>query len=337
MKIFIVALLFAISYAQTGDAAAGAGGLPGMMYGMYEDFGDMYDYGDLFDNLGYMMGGGAGGAQGAQGFGQALSGLGNNIAMMGGYGDVNDMISDVYDNMKDGDIYDVMENALPLAQMGVPGFDLSSLMQGGMPDLAGLMQGIAPGISQYLAMDGDFPYDMGDMYKYGSDMYEDMMKYGGMGGMMGGMGGNPMLRKNRVKRRHRPSRLLKKQQAKKHLRHKREFPFFALQQTGGADSTGARSTSPFPFMFDTPDSEDLAAFLMMGGNRNAIPPPVDGIDTEDFWMYQGTKWDPMKIFNQATASTTTTNADGTTTQTAANPWLYALLSSLQKAHMQRKN
>merc|ERR1719204_1184834 len=332
MRVFIIAsLLFAASMAQTGDAAAGAGGLNQMM-----DLGDMYpELGDLYDNaMGYMMGGmGGGAAPAAGGAGGAAGGLGGglgNLPMFGGYGDINDLMSDVVDNMKDGDIYDVMENLMPMAQMGLPGLDMNSIMSGGMPDLSGIMQGLSP----YLAMDGDFYGDFGDIYGYASDMYEDYMKYGGM---MGGMGGNQMLRKNRVKRHraHKPSRLLKRTgSSKKHLRHKREFPFFAMQAAQGGSGSGS-SSGGFPFFgFDSPDSEDLAAFLMMGGNRQAVPPPLDGIDTEDMWMYRGTKWDPMAMFKSATASTGT-NADGSN-QSGMNPWLYALFSGLQKRHMQQK-
>lgn len=337
MKLFIIALLAAISYAQTDPAAGGAGMMDPMMYGMYDeimDLGDMYpEVGDLYDNIGYALGG-----MGIQlpGAGGAGAGAAGGMPMFGGYGDINDMMSDVVDNMKDGDIYDVMENLLPMAGMGVPGIDMNSIMSGGMPNLNGIMNAVSP----YLAMDGDFYGDFGDLYKFGSDMYEDFYKYGmGMGGGMGGMGGMPSmaLRKNRVAhkrhRAHKPSRLLKRTGNKKHLRHTREFPFFALASGAAPADGSAASSSPFPFLFDTPDSEDLAAFLMMGGNKAAVPPPLDGIDGEDLWMYRGTKWDPFKAFG---AATTTTNADGTTTQQAPNPWLYALLSGLQKRHMQKK-
>merc|ERR1719461_2145189 len=99
-------------------------------------------------------------------------------------GDLSDMMSDVVDNMKDGDIQDVMSNLLPMAQMGLPGLDINSIMQGGMPNLNGILQGLMP----YAAMDGDIMGDLGDLYNFGSDMFEDYFKYGGMGGM-GGAGG----------------------------------------------------------------------------------------------------------------------------------------------------
>jgi hypothetical protein len=87
-------------------------------------------------------------------------------------------------------------------------------------------------------------------------------------------------------------------------------------------------------MYDAPDSEDIQNFLMMGGNRNQIPPPTDGIDMEDLWMYRGTQWDPMNYWNKATGKTT--NADGTSAKTTVNPWIWSMLSGLQRAHMQKK-
>merc|ERR1719499_2391747 len=73
---------------------------------------------------------------------------------------------------------DVMSNLLPLAQMGLPGLDINSIMQGGMPNLNGIMQGLMP----YAAMDGDIIGgdfgDLGDLYNFGSDMFEDYFKYG---------------------------------------------------------------------------------------------------------------------------------------------------------------
>merc|ERR1719333_2027419 len=124
-------------------------------------------------------------------FGGAGTGGSTGAGASSGYfpfldGDVNDMMSDVVDNMKDGDIQDVMSNLLPMAQMGLPGLDMNSIMQGGMPNLNGIMQGLMP----YAAMDGDMNDlmgDLGDLYNFGSDMFEDYFKYGGMQGM-GGMG-----------------------------------------------------------------------------------------------------------------------------------------------------
>jgi len=374
MRIFLIALLAAISYAQTGGAAPAAGASQGaaaanpFMYGMYDemmDFGDMYpEVGDFYDNdiLPMMNGLGFGqpsaGGSGASAGGSIFDQIGAMQMPYGLYdGDVSDMMSDVVDNLKDGDMQDVMSNLLPLAQMGLPGLDMNSIMQGGMPNLNGIMQGLMP----YAAMDGDMNDlmgDLGDLYNFGSDMFEDYFKYGGMQGMggpggfdmssimqmMGGMGmstAQQQLQKARLHkklRRRRPSRLLKKTRSNRKLRKPREFPWYAFgnmfsgnQQSG---QSGSQTGNPLSYMFDAPDSEDIANFLMMGGNRNAIPPPLDGIDTEDLWMYRGTQWDPMNYFNKATGKTT--NADGTPAKTTVNPWIWAMLSGLQKAHMQKK-
>jgi len=351
MRVLIVAILVAISYAQTAAAGGANQANNMMMYGMYDemmDLGDMYpEIGDLYDNAMPFMSNLFGG-QGSTGGGAGGMSSGY-FPFLDGYGDLNDMMSDVVDNMKDGDLQDVMQNLMPMAQMGLPGLDMSSIMgANGMPNLNGIMQGLSP----YLAMDGDFYGDFGDLYNMGSDLFEDFYKYGGMGGNMGGMGmmdGDmaemaamfggmmPTLRKAHLKKKLRqrrtPSRLLKKTNRK--LRKPREFPWYmfgAQQQTGSGSGSGKMH---FPWFggFDAPDSEDIQNFLMMGGDRSAIPPPLDGIDTEDMWMYRGTKWDPMALFNKAT---TQNNADGSP-NSAFQPWLYAMLSSLQKAHMQRKH
>jgi len=239
--------------------------------------------------------------------------------------------------LKDGDMQDVMSNLLPMAQMGIPGLDISSIMQGGMPNLNNILQGLTP----YLAMEGDLGDlygDMGDLYNFGSDFMEDMYKYG-MGGMSG-MGGaqQQQLRRARLHnklRRRRPSRLLKKTHTNRRLRKPREFPWYAVSSMfNGKQSGQSGSQSPVMPFFDGVDSEDLAGYLMMGGNRNSLPPPVDGIDTEDLWMYRGTQYDPMNYFNKATGKTT--NSDGTPAKTTVNPWLWAFMSGLQKARMQKK-
>merc|ERR1719394_803442 len=178
----------------------------------------------MYDNFMPMMQGmfggatgGTTGAAGSQGYFPFLD------------GDVNDMMSDVVDNMKDGDMQDVMSNLMPLAQMGLPGLDLSGLMgPNGMPNLNGIMQGLSP----YLAMDGDFYGDFGDLYNMGSDLYEDYFKYGGMnGGGMQAMGGDITNMMNQMGMMgmeggeyEMPSRL---QKAHK-LRKPREFPWYAF-------------------------------------------------------------------------------------------------------------
>merc|ERR1719336_115660 len=258
---------------------------------MYPEVGDFYD-----NDILPMMNGLNFGQPGAGGADGIMSQIGGMQVPFGFYdGDVSDMMSDVVDNLKDGDMQDVMSNLLPLAQMGLPGLDMNSIMQGGMPNLNGIMQGLMP----YAAMDGDMNDlmgDLGDLYNFGSDMFEDYFKYGGMQGMggMGGPGGFDMssimqmmggmgmstaqqqLQKARLhkKLRHRrPSRLLKKTRSNRKLRKPREFPWYAFgnmfgnqQQQSG--QSGSQTQNPF-YMFDAPDSEDIANFLMLGGNRNA--------------------------------------------------------------------
>merc|ERR1719493_521093 len=154
---------------------------------MYPEVGDFYDNDILPMMTGMGFGQPSAGGSGASA-GSIFDQIGSMQMPYGLYdGDVSDMMSDVVDNLKDGDMQDVMSNLLPMAQMGLPGLDMSSIMNGGMPDLNGILQGLTP----YLAMDGDLGDlygDMGDLYNFGSDMFEDMYKYGGMGGMPG-MGG----------------------------------------------------------------------------------------------------------------------------------------------------
>jgi hypothetical protein len=104
-------------------------------------------------------------------------------------------------------------------------------------------------------------------------------------------------------------------------------------QNTNQNGAGNRGAMNFP-LFGM-DSEEIGQYLMMGGSRANVPPPVDGIDGEDLWMYRGTKWDPMAMFSRGSQSQ---QADGTTTTTNnnMNPFLYALLSGLQKRHMQKK-
>merc|ERR1719493_674387 len=209
---------------------------------MYPEVGDFYDNDILPMMNGLNFGQPSAGGSGASAGGSIFDQIG---AMNMPYfdGDVSDMMSDVVDNLKDGDMQDVMSNLLPLAQMGLPGLDINSIMQGGMPNLNGIMQGLMP----YAAMDGDIMGDLGDLYNFGSDMFEDYFKYGGMGmggpggfdmnsimQMMGGMGmstAQQQLQKARLhkKLRHRrPSRLLKKTRSNRRLRKPREFPWYAF-------------------------------------------------------------------------------------------------------------
>merc|ERR1719203_2598877 len=95
----------------------------------------------------------------------------------------------------------------------------------------------------------------------------------------------PHLRHRRRRHARRPSRLLKKTHRahpQRRLRKPREFPWYAFGQQAAKAGT---SMLPF-FGYDGVDSEDRAAYLMMGGNPNNMPPPLDGIDGEDLWMYR---------------------------------------------------
>merc|ERR1719336_3089850 len=206
---------------------------------MYPEVGDFYD-----NDILPMMNGLNFGQPGAGGADGIMSQIGAMQVPFGFYdGDVSDMMSDVVDNLKDGDMQDVMSNLLPLAQMGLPGLDMNSIMQGGMPNLNGIMQAITP----YVAMDGDLGDlygDLGDLYNFGSDMFEDYYKYG-MGGMSGMGGAQPQLRRaclHKKLRRRRPSRLLKKTRTNRRLRKPREFPFYLAnlfnKQSGQSGTSG---------------------------------------------------------------------------------------------------
>jgi len=355
MRVLILScLLFVTSLAQTEQGQNAGNSNNWMGAAMAFADGDMYDMGDMFDGdmMPYMMNMGGMGAQAQQQQGGAQQqGMGGMMPpMFGDFGDIGDMMSDVVDNMKDGDIMDVMENLAPLAAMGLPGLDLSQFTQGGMPDMGSIMQGLSP----YMMMDGDFG-DFGDMFD--GDYMEDMMKYGGMMGipqpwmqqgqqmvqnMMQGqqMQGTQLQKPHLRHRRHRrPSRLLKKTHRahpKMKLRKPREFPFFMMNAMNQGKSA-VNSMLPY-FGYDGMDSEDRAAYLMMGGNPNNMPPPLDGIDGEDLWMYRGTKYDPMNWFKKSTSGSTTegdANADSTSTQQNSRSnnmmnWLPFYWSSLQK-------
>ena len=88
---------------------------------------------------------------------------------------------------------------------------------------------------------------------------------------------------------------------KRMLRKPREFylPFLmgmmnqAQQNPQGTAQNAMASVLPF-FGYDGMDSEDRAAALMMGANPNSLPPPMDGIDGEDLWMYANTRYNPFR-------------------------------------------
>merc|ERR1740122_537179 len=160
-----------------------------------------------------------------------------------------------------------------------------------MPDLGGLVNGLVGGQGAG-GMGSMMPY----MYMDGGDMFdgmEDMYKYGMGMPMMQGMGMGGQRQKSRRLRMPRHNRLLSKPHMKKRmLRKPREFylPFLmgmmnqAQQNPQGTAQSAMNTMLPF-FGYDGMDSEDRAAALMMGANPNSLPPPMDGIDGEDLWMY----------------------------------------------------
>merc|ERR1719384_2693297 len=121
------------------------------------------------------------------------------------------------------------------------------------------------------------------------------------------------------------------------LRKPREFPWYMMMNQVKNGANQMNNMLPY-FGYDGMDSEDRAAYLMMGGNANNMPPPLDGIDGEDLWMYRGTKYDPMRFFQRQTNSASTegdANADSTSTQQNSRSnnmmnWLPFYWSSLQK-------
>merc|ERR550525_843113 len=109
------------------------------------------------------------------------------------------------------------------------------------------------------------------------------------------------------------------------------------QNNQGSSSQGSSNggrTNMMPFWgYDGMDSEDRAAALMMGANPNSLPPPVDGIDGEDLWMYANTRYDPRNMFKRGTSSSTGSSTDasssgssgsttGTTTQSQFPWWFF---------------
>merc|ERR1719336_2184839 len=187
----------------------------------------------------------------------------------------------------------------------------------GMPDLGGLVSGLMGGqgaqgmggmgsMMPYMYMDDVFD---GDMF----DGMEDMYKYGMGMPMMGGMGmGGQQQQASRRLRMPRHNRLLSKPHMKKRmLRRPREFylPFLmgmmnqAQQNPQGTAQSAMSSVLPF-FGYDGMDSEDRAAAIMMGANPNSLPPPMDGIDGEDLWMYANTRYNPFRRSSSSTASST---------------------------------
>jgi len=243
MRLFIIALLFAISYAQTATKPSSTSQsmnpwqykMMDEAYDGFPDMGDMYDFGDMGEAMMYgQMGGMGGGMSGFQ----------------------------------------------------MPSFDFSKLFGGNLGALA--------------YMDGDM---LEDALEWG----EDMMEYQFGMNMMGGRrqpkqsGQGKVMMPRRVRR---PSRLLQRPRAHRQLRKPREFPYWLFTQQ---NMNKAANTILPMFGYDGMDSEDRAAAIMSGINPASLPPPTDGIDNEDLWMFP-------HLFNRGAKKATTTPAtDGTAT------------------------
>lgn len=253
-----------------------------------------------------------------------------------------DMIEDMAKGMFGMDLEDLFDMGMMFASQYMNGQGGSQ----GMPDLGGLVSGLmggqgAQGMGSMGGMGSMMPY----MYMDGGDMFdgmEDMYKYGMGMPMMGGMGmGGQQQQASRRLRMPRHNRLLSKPHMKKRmLRRPREMylPFLmgmmnqAQQNPQGTAQSAVSSMLPF-FGYDGMDSEDRAAALMMGANPNSLPPPVDGIDGEDLWMYANTRYDPRNMFKRGTSSSTGSSTDasasgssgsttGTTTQSQFPWWFF---------------
>jgi len=310
MRMIIFALLLAISYAQTDGAGAGQGmgGMGSMMQGMGMP-GNFMQYA-MLDQMDVIDGG--------------------------------DMLEDMAKGMFGMDLEDLFDMGMMFASQYMNGQGGSQ----GMPDLGGLVSGLmggqgAQGMGSMGGMGSMMPY----MYMDGGDMFdgmEDMYKYGMGMPMMGGMGmGGQQQQASRRLRMPRHNRLLSKPHMKKRmLRRPREMylPFLmgmmnqAQQNPQGTAQSAVSSMLPF-FGYDGMDSEDRAAALMMGANPNSLPPPVDGIDGEDLWMYANTRYDPRNMFKRGTSSSTGSSTDasssgssgsttGTTTQSQFPWWFF---------------
>merc|ERR1719173_238189 len=256
-------------------------------------------------------------------------------------GDFGDMIEDMAKGMFGMDVEDLFDMGMMFASQYMNGQGGSQ----GMPDLGGLVSGLmggqgAQGMGSMGGMGSMMPY----MYMDGGDMFdgmEDMYKYGMGMPMMGGMGmGGQQQQASRRLRMPRHNRLLSKPHMKKGmLRRPREMylPFLmgmmnqAQQNPQGTAQSAVSSMLPF-FGYDGMDSEDRAAALMMGANPNSLPPPMDGIDGEDLWMYANTRYNPFRRSSNTGSSSTEGDSSasgsssgsttGTTTQSQFPWWFF---------------
>jgi len=307
MKLLLATLLFAISYAQTGSSAVG-GSNPynnmynyGMMEEMYDGMGDMYENGGM-----YGMGGGMGGTGMSpyiQNYAPQVSNFMTQNPYMGEY------VKDIYEDLQD---------------MGMgAGMGMQGGIQNLIPQVMSMFSGQG-GMNPYM-MGGD---GMGDM----KDLMKDVYKMQGAAQMMSGYGrssgspssgspsssgaSNPSYRPSmKLQQRRQPSRLL-------HPSHKlqkpREFPWYMLQQfgqqlgqqTGGNNNFGSMMGGlAGMFGYDGMDSEDRAMAIAMGANPRNLPPPTDGVDSGDRWMFP-------QLFPQYNRQAGASTSSGTTTATA---------------------
>jgi len=310
MRLLIATFLFALSYAQTGASAVG-GSNPynnmynyGMMEEMYDGMGDMYENGGM-----YGMGGGMGGTGMSpyiQNYAPQVSNFMTQNPYMGGY------------------VKDIMEDLQDIG-MG-PGM----MGQGGIQQL----------IPQVMSMFGN-PYMMGGDGMSGDmkDLMKDIYKMQGaaqyMSGMQGSSGStstgaasgsssgavsNPSYRPSmKLQNMRQPSRLL---HPSHQLQKPREFPWYMIQQmgqqfgqqlgqqTGGNQNFGSMMGGlAGMFGYDGMDSEDRARAIMMGVNPRNLPPPTDGVDSGDRWMFP-------QLFPQYNRQAGASTSSGTTTATS---------------------
>merc|ERR1719410_2557527 len=262
------------------------------------------------------------------------------------------------------DIVDDLRDMGMGAGMGMQG-GLQGLIQQGMSMFSG--QGGNGGYNPYM-MYGDGMGEMKDLMK---DLYkmqnaaQYMSGYGRSSGSSssGSSAGsaNPSytpsmkLQKRRLRR---PSRLL-------HPSHKlqkpREFPWYMLQQFGRQLGQGNQNFGNMMgglagmFGYDGMDAEDRAMAIAMGVNPRNLPPPTDGVDVEDMWMYpqynrragaststgttSSTSTDATADSSSTSTETSSTNTGSTGTQANYNMGYYNYMnmwpwwSSLQKRHM----
>merc|ERR1719336_201780 len=216
------------------------------------------------------------------------------------------------------------------AMMGMQqGGGLNSLIQQGMSMFGG-QQGGQGGYNPYM-YGMDMEGEMGDLMKDVYKMQGAMQYMNGFGRKSGssrsGSSGSTSSSSNpsynsrsnfRLQKRHPRSRLLHPTMK---LQKPREFPWYMLQQFGqqfGQQMGGGNNQFNYGnlfgglagmFGYDGMDAEDRARAIQMGVNPRNLPPPTDGVDVEDMWMYP-------QYYNRRGSGSTSSNTDtGTSTDT----------------------